>query len=315
MKDLYIDCKKILDPQIGDEHMSGRMRNHQRDPAGSRHLLRCHTTGPEHRDFVISDEHSVSVFGAPKIRNSEFAGSPDLNRLSMRKTEQTGQLDDTIDIVTWNRPHGNDKISMQPSAGSKLLVLLVHRYVASLLEMANRDAGILQQPIEREAAAQQEGYPVVSPRLHQVADLINKPPVFMDPVLGNIGSKIGSGSAPCGNGRSGIHSFEKRKRAGIEMTERFEFVGPSQWEYHQIRLHEPGSQSRSGPFPFSRSNESASLYARKLSRLLCSIVPHDWTIVAAVAVMVIAKTFSLDAIRTRMDNWYPLFGNFRTNVK
>ena len=184
-------------------------------------------------------------------------------------------------------------------------IRVVHGHVASLLEMANRDADILQQPIEREAAAKQEGDPVVLPRLHQVADLINKPPVFMDPVFGNIGSKIGTGSAPCGNGRSGIHSFEKRKRAGIQMAERFEFVGPFQREYHQIRLHEPGSQSRSGPFPFSRSNESASLFAGKLSQLLCAVVPHGWTIVATVPATVIAKTFSPVAIGTKMTSWYP----------
>ncbi len=121
---------------------------------------------------------------------------------------------------------------MQAAGGFELPVRFVHGYVTSLLKMTNGDTGILQQPIERETAAKQEGDPVVLPRLHQVADLINKPPVFIDPVFGDIGSKIGTGSAPCGNGRSGIHPFEKRKRAGIQMTERFKFIGPFQWKHH-----------------------------------------------------------------------------------
>lgn len=121
---------------------------------------------------------------------------------------------------------------MQAAGGFELPVRFVHGYVASLLKMANRDAGILQQPIERETASQQEGDPVVLPRLYQVADLINKPPVFIDPVFGKISTKIGSGSTPCWNGRARIHSLEKRKRTGIQMTERFEFIGPLQWKHH-----------------------------------------------------------------------------------
>ena len=121
---------------------------------------------------------------------------------------------------------------MQTAAGFELPVRFVHGNVAALLEVANGDAGILQQPIERETAAKQEGDPLVLPLRQQVADLLNKLPVFVDPVFGKIGSKIGGGSAPCGNRRSGIHSFEKRKRARIQTAEGFEFVGPFQWKHH-----------------------------------------------------------------------------------
>ena len=65
---------QVLNPQIGDEHVSGRVGHHQRDPAGSRYLLRRHTTGPEHWDFIISDLHGVSVFGELKVVYPELLG-------------------------------------------------------------------------------------------------------------------------------------------------------------------------------------------------------------------------------------------------
>ncbi len=88
MKDLYIDCEKILDPQIGYEHVSGRVRHHQRDPAGSRHLLRRHTTGPEHWNFIIPYLHRIPVFGQLKVGDPEFFGGANMNGFSMSKTKR-----------------------------------------------------------------------------------------------------------------------------------------------------------------------------------------------------------------------------------
>ena len=88
MKSLLIGFEKIFNPQIGDEHVPGRVRHHERGLAGSRHLLRRHTAGPKHWDFIISNLHRISVFGELKIRDPEFLGGANMNGFPMSKVER-----------------------------------------------------------------------------------------------------------------------------------------------------------------------------------------------------------------------------------
>ena len=88
MKDLHIDFEKIFNPQIGDEHVPGRVRHDQRNSAGYSYLLRRHTTGPKHWDFIISDLHRISVFGGFKIEDPEFLGGANMNGFPMSEVER-----------------------------------------------------------------------------------------------------------------------------------------------------------------------------------------------------------------------------------
>lgn len=80
---------EVFDPQIGNEHVPGRMRHHQRDLAGSCHLLRRHTTGPKHGDFIILNLHGVSVFGEIKIEDPEFLGGTNMNGFPVSEVERS----------------------------------------------------------------------------------------------------------------------------------------------------------------------------------------------------------------------------------
>lgn len=199
---------KTFDLQIGDEHMPGRVSHHQRDPAGSGHLLRSYTAGPEHWDFIISDLDGVSVFGELKIENPKLLGGTNMNRFSMSKIKWTCKVNRPIKVERRNGSHGYNKISREWPERLQNPIRIIHGDVTPLSEMSNGDASFCQHNIKREATSQQECHPIVLPHLLEIHDLLNQLACFKDVVLGEIGSKIRCRRKASGDERSRSRSLK-----------------------------------------------------------------------------------------------------------
>ena len=98
--------------------------------------------------------------------------------------------DGVDDAIGGDRAHGHHEFAAQTAGRFAGDPRSVHRDVASLGDVSNGDALVLERPLEREAAAEQECDEVVAPVLSHVGHLRDQLTVAKDPVEGHVGADV-----------------------------------------------------------------------------------------------------------------------------
>src|SRR5450830_98761 len=77
---------------VGNEHLAGCMRDTERQPAEFRYILRRHTAGPEHRQFIIHDLDRVAEIRAHQVGDADGLRITDMYRCTMNLWQACGDF-------------------------------------------------------------------------------------------------------------------------------------------------------------------------------------------------------------------------------
>ena len=181
-------------PAVGDEHVPGRVRDHQRRlrrpsrrPAASRRTPRTPARrrarprpGPRGRAGAMS-------------RMPSAAGSPTWTGRAVDRREARGDLDALIDRPAGIGPHRDDRRSRGTRRRDRRQRRDVHRHIARLLDVPNRDPGVDERRLEREAAPDAgttRGRPARAPTRSSGSS--DELAVALDAVARHVGAQVGA---------------------------------------------------------------------------------------------------------------------------
>jgi hypothetical protein len=231
--------------QVGDEHLPRGVRDAQRQAAALRDPLRRDAAAPEHRHLVIEDLDRVAVVGPREVGDPQRVRIAHVHRRAVRLREAAADLDHLGDVAAPDRAHAHHHLAAEPARRRAGDVGAVHRHVALLHDVAQRDAGLLQRRFEREAAADQETHEVGLPQRGDLRALLDELAVAVDAVAGDVGSDVRPGRAqhlP----RAGRHHLDQRARLGVALAEQQEVEGVGLRDDHQVGLDAAGRVSGGG---------------------------------------------------------------------
>src|SRR5437879_6213147 len=100
----------------------------------------------------------------------------------MSPWEPAANLDGPNRMGRRHRPHRHDRRTMKHARRPAGDVRLVHGYVATRLEMPDRQAGLKQSIFECEGAADEKADQIAAPKAVQIVRLVHKFAVAIGPV-------------------------------------------------------------------------------------------------------------------------------------
>ena len=191
------------DRDIGDEHVPGRVRDHQRRPDCHRHCLGRHAAGPEHRTSPGRTGTGSPQSGPARSAMPIASGAPtwtgapctagnraDICTAFATSVPGIGRIDTTIG--PWNTPAGRHCTDV--------------RYMGTVhphSRCRSVHPGLKHDVLEREAASQEKPNEIVGPIRLDRPRLIDELPMPIDAVPRQVGAQIGIGRGELGTGEPG----------------------------------------------------------------------------------------------------------------
>jgi Bacterial regulatory helix-turn-helix protein, lysR family len=150
--------------------------------------LRCHAARPKYRDFVGPNGHRIAVVRPRDVADADLSGIAKVHRRAVHCGKTSGDLDcaDRVCRVEWSHRH-DEWTGEQPGRRARHIGA-IHRHVATLLDVTNREAVGHQGMLERKRTANHEGDEVVAPMRHDVGRLFDEFAVAPDAVTRQVGA-------------------------------------------------------------------------------------------------------------------------------
>jgi len=127
---LFSTIGDLLIAYIGDEHMTGCVRDGKRGFRAGERYLGSHTASPEDRRFIFSNRDRIAKIRVTQISNADSARVTYMDGGAMNPGITRGYLDSPHYQRVWNGTHRDNEGAGKAPGGHTRHIGNIHRHVA-----------------------------------------------------------------------------------------------------------------------------------------------------------------------------------------